>query len=63
MIYLAELFDRAGIPAALLGSFAEPMALKLFSELQMTGSKDWRSVQKAYGSMNEKWIEAEAGTK
>ncbi len=63
MVYLAELFDRAGIPAGLLEPFAESMALKLFSDLQMTGSKDWRSVLKAYGSMNEKWIEAAAGAK
>lgn len=57
-LYLAELFDRAGFPAALLEDIAEPIAGNVFAKIQMTGPKDWRSVIRAYRSMDERTIES-----
>ena len=56
-LYLAELFDRTGTSAAALESSAEPMAIRLFSEIRMKDPKDWRSVLRAYSDMDGNWID------
>ena len=60
-LYLAELSDRAGIPASRLAAIAEPMAVRLFSEVNMTGSVDWESIITAYENMNENWFDPATG--
>ena len=62
-LYLAELLDREGFPAAVMGAVAEPLAIQLFAKFRMTGLKDWRSVISAYSSMNKQMIESALGEK
>jgi len=62
-LYLAELFDRTGTSAAALESSAEPMAIRLFSEIRMKDPKDWRSVLRAYSDMDGNWIDNEVRRK
>src|SRR6185295_9132236 len=51
-LYLAQAADRAGIPAAALGSLAEPAARYVFKRLDLTDLHDWRSMLAAYASLD-----------
>jgi tetratricopeptide (TPR) repeat protein len=59
-LYLAELFDRTGIPAAFLESIAEPTAMKLFAGIRLNGPKDWKTIMRTYAKMKDPWGEIEA---
>ena len=61
-LYLAESMDRAGVPAAVFGAIAEPLARTVFSKLRMTDARDWRSVLAAFQEINPQMIQ-EALTK
>jgi hypothetical protein len=61
-LYLAESMDRAGVPAAVFGAIAEPLARTVFSRLRMNDARDWRSVLAAFEEINPQMIQ-EALTK
>ena len=52
-LYLIDYAGQAGIPAAALGSLAEPLALEVLRKLQMSDSKDWRPIPLAFASLDE----------
>jgi hypothetical protein len=60
-LYLAEHMDRAGLPAALFGLLAEPVAEIVFKRLQMTDAHDWRSALDAYRELNDEILEEALG--
>ncbi len=51
-LYLAEFFDRNGLPANLMAAVAEPLALQLFRGLRITDLRDWYSVQVAFSRLD-----------
>ena len=51
-LYLIDYAGQAGIPAAALGTLAEPMALEVLRKLQMSDSKDWRPITLALASFD-----------
>jgi hypothetical protein len=51
-LYLAEFFDRNGLPADLMAAVAEPLALQLFRGLRITDPRDWHSVQAAFSRLD-----------
>jgi hypothetical protein len=51
-LYLAEFFDRNGLPANLMAAVAEPLALRVFRGLRMTDLRDWYSVQAAFSRLD-----------
>lgn len=55
-IFLAEYFDRAGMPASLLGTLAEPLAREIFRSMQLADLRDWSSVISAYSRLNDELI-------
>jgi len=55
-LYLAEIFHRFGIASGLLEREAEPLMIKTFSGLQMSGPMDWQSIMKAYTGMEKEFI-------
>ena len=57
-LYLAYYADAAGIPAAALGTLAEPAALVVLKNMQVTDIHDWRSALAAYGTLNDKVLAA-----
>jgi hypothetical protein len=59
-LYLAHYADSVGIPAAALGTLAEPAALVILKKMQVTDIHDWRSALAAYGTLNDKVMEAAA---
>ena len=55
-LQLAASFDRAGLPAALLGAVAEPLALKLLADVHPSYPGDWQSLQSAFLGINEQLV-------
>ncbi len=55
-LYLAELFDRNGLPANLMAAVAEPLALGVFRGLRITGLRDWHSVLSAFSRLDERML-------
>lgn len=51
-LYLAEFFDRHGLPAARLGVVAEPLAIGLLTRLRLSDPYDWQSLQEAFHGLN-----------
>jgi len=49
--------DRAGVPAAVFGIIAEPLARNVSERLQMTDARDWRSVLTAFQEINTQMIQ------
>jgi tetratricopeptide (TPR) repeat protein len=62
-LYLARYADSAGIPAAALGTLAEPAALVILKNMQVTDIHDWRSALAAYATLNDKVMEAAAAAR
>jgi tetratricopeptide (TPR) repeat protein len=62
-LYLAHYADSAGIPAAALGTLAEPAALVILKNMQVTDIHDWRSALAAYATLNDKIMEAAAAAR
>jgi hypothetical protein len=61
-LYLAEFFDRSGLPADLMAAVAEPLALRVFRGLRITDPRDWYSVQVAFSRVDTAMLqEALAG--
>jgi hypothetical protein len=61
-LYLAELFDRNGLPADLMAAVAEPLLLRVFRGLRITDPRDWYSVQAAFSRVDTAMLqEALAG--
>ena len=52
-LYLIDYAGQAGIPAAALGTMAEPLALEVLRKLQMADPKDWRPVPLAFSNLDE----------
>lgn len=57
-LYLSELMDRLGLPAAALQAIAEPAAKIAFGSIHMSDGYDWAQALAVFHSMNEKTIEA-----
>ncbi len=55
-LQLAASFDRAGLPAALLGAVAEPLAVKLLADVHPSYPGDWHSLQSAFLGINEQLV-------
>lgn len=55
-LYLAEFFDRSGLPAALLGAVAEPMAVALLKDMHLPDATDWQSILAAFHGINSKLL-------
>jgi hypothetical protein len=51
-LYLAEFFDRNGLPANLMAEVAEPLALQLFRGLRIMDPRDWYSVEAAFSRLD-----------
>jgi tetratricopeptide (TPR) repeat protein len=51
-LYWAYFADRAGIPAAAVAEFAEPVTRVLLRRMQLSDSKDWRSALDAWASID-----------
>jgi len=51
-LYLAEFFDRNGLPANLMAAVAEPLAMQVFRRLRITDPRDWYSVQVAFSGLD-----------
>lgn len=56
-LYLAQVADRAGIPASALGSLAEPSVRFVLKRLELTDIYDWRSTLAAYASLDVKTLQ------
>ncbi len=56
-LYLAEYFERAGIPPAFLPLVAEPAARRVLSSMKMTDYRDWRAVLTAFKTVNDEMID------
>jgi hypothetical protein len=56
-LYLAKYADETGIPAAALGTLAEPAARGILKKVQMSDIHDWRSLLSAYAALDSKAIE------
>jgi tetratricopeptide (TPR) repeat protein len=56
-LYLSELLDRLGLPAAAMGALSEPVAKLVFRSMQMSDDHDWASVLAAFRSVNEKTLD------
>jgi hypothetical protein len=52
-LYLIDYAGQAGIPAAVLGVLAEPLAAEALHKLQMADTKDWRPVPLALSSLDK----------
>jgi len=52
-LYLIDYAGQAGIPAAALGTLAEPLAAEILRKLKMADFKDWRPVPLAFASLDE----------
>jgi hypothetical protein len=57
-LYLSELLDRLGLPAAAMSAFSEPVAQMVFRSVHMSDDHDWASVLAAFRSVDEKTIDA-----
>lgn len=55
-LYLAQIADRAGIPAATLGLAAERLAAEALKKMDMADVRDWRSALKAFSAIDEKQL-------
>ncbi len=55
---LADVAGRVGIPPAVLGTFAEPLARQVLAKTHMTDLHDWRSVTQAFAGLDEDMVEA-----
>lgn len=53
--------DRAGIPAAVFGVLAEPVAEIVFKKVEMNDMHDWRSVLAAFREMGDEVLEEALG--
>jgi Tfp pilus assembly protein PilF len=53
---LAAYFDRTGLPASLLGTLAEPLALEIFRSMHLSDLRDWSSVVSGYANLNEEVV-------
>jgi Flp pilus assembly protein TadD len=51
-LYLIDYAGQAGIPAAALGTLAEPLALEVLHKLRMADAKDWRPIPLAYAGLD-----------
>ena len=51
-LYLAEFFDRHGLPASLLGVVAEPLAIELMTRMHLSDVWDWQALQNAFHGLN-----------
>ncbi len=51
-LYLIDNAGQAGIPAAALGSVAEPLAMAVLRKLKLADFKDWRPVPLAYSNLD-----------
>ncbi|HUE22564.1 MAG TPA: hypothetical protein VMQ86_12850 [Bryobacteraceae bacterium] len=57
-LYLIDYAGQAGIPAAALGTMAEPLALEILRKLQMSDPKDWRPIPLAFSNLDEQRLVA-----
>lgn len=57
-LYLIDYAGQSGIPAAALGTMAEPLALEVLRKLQMADPKDWRPITLAFSSLDEQKLVA-----
>ena len=55
-IYLAEFFDRHGIPAEAMGVLAEPAARLALGKASISDIYDWRSILAAYAKLDNNLI-------
>jgi hypothetical protein len=56
-LYLAEYFDRAGLPAQGISLIAEPAAKRLLRDVNMADLRDWNSVLAAYSKLTGEIVE------
>jgi len=56
-LYLAEYFERAGIPSAFLPVVAEPAARRVLSSMRMADFHDWPAVLAAFAKINDDLID------
>jgi hypothetical protein len=56
-LYLAEYFDRAGFPAALLSAVAEPLAIELLNKMHPSDTSDWKTVTDEFAGINVQMVE------
>ena len=55
-LYLIDYAGQAGIPAAALGTLAEPLAFEVLRKLQMSDAKDWRPIPQAFASLDAQYL-------
>jgi hypothetical protein len=56
-LYLAEYFERAGIPPAFLPVIAEPAARRVLSGMKMADFRDWPAVLAAFKTISDEMID------
>jgi tetratricopeptide (TPR) repeat protein len=57
-IYLSDLMDKLGLPAAAMQTIAEPAARMVFRSMRMSDNHDWAGALAAFSAMDEKTIGA-----
>ena len=62
-LFLADVAGRVGVPPAILGTVAEPLAKQILGKAHMADLHDWRSVTQAFGGLGEDMLEAALDSK
>lgn len=57
-LFLADVAGAVGVPPAAFGTFAEPLARRVMAKARMTDLHDWRSMQRAFASLDESQLTA-----